>query len=170
MSQTGLFLLILAIIAIAKAQTDCDATMCSNVCKKEARGDGTCNGNSCDCLYSKKCSELWYMSCELACKGFNMDGGCNENDQCICKAELNPCPAWHCMEQCVQDPRAWECEFTEASIGAVQPVACLEYGPIQTCGCLCTYLVANSNQTLVKGGHHNSTFNYFLPSQVYAEK
>lgn len=160
MSHTGLFLIILAIIAIAKAQTDCDATMCSNVCKKETSGDGTCNGNSCDCSYGKKCSALVDVTCGIACKVFKMDGECDENDQCICKAELEPCPVWDCEEQCLEDPRAWECEL---AFGVVTPVACLEYGPIRTCGCLCTYLLANSRLAKI-GENHNSTFNYFLPS------
>lgn len=157
MLHTGLVLLnFLAIITIVKMQIECDSTMCTNVCEKETSGDGTCNGNSCDCSYGKNCSAMVEVTCGIACKGLDLDGECDENGQCICKAELEPCPLWDCEEQCLEDPRAVECELM---FGVVTPVACLEYGPIRTCGCLCTYLVTNRRSNSV----HKKTFNYYPP-------
>lgn len=127
--------MIFAIIAIHRVQSQCDPTMCTNVCQNKGLPTGNCNGNSCDCSYGKKCSEMVKLTCKLACKEIGLDGTCLQNDLCFCRAQLKVCLPSKCTQQCLADPRAKECQ---AAGGFVTAIACLQYGDVQTCGCLCT--------------------------------
>lgn len=154
MSYTVIFVLIFGIIAI-QVQSECDETMCSNVCNVCHLPGGTCIGNACDCFYGKNCTEMVDMICDVACDKLELKGECDEDGHCICKAELEPCPPWDCEEQCLEDPRAAECE---AMWGIVTPIACLKYGPVRTCGCLCTYPEDNSP---LRTSVRKNKFNYW---------
>lgn len=134
--SVGVFVLsvVVAMIVIVDA-LDCDEEMCNAVCSDTGGMNGTCKEDSCDCSYGKKCSEMVNLVCNLACGRLRLKGECDEAGWCICKAELELCLPTECYEQCLADPRAAQCE---AEFGFVTPVSCLEYGPIKTCGCLCT--------------------------------
>lgn len=135
MSHFGIFVLIFAIIGIHKVQSQCDPTLCDNVCQKKGMPAGNCNGNSCDCSYGKKCSAMVKLTCDLACKREGLVGVCLQNDFCFCRVRIMPCLPWKCTQQCQADPRAKECE---AAGGFVTAIGCMEYGNERTCVCLCT--------------------------------
>lgn len=128
MCSSCIFVLIFTFAVIHKAQSDCDPQMCNNVCEPMS---GICNGNSCDCSTNKKCSEMKELTCDVFCKQFKLEGECDD-DGCICKAELGFCTPilGDCEESCREDPRARECLWVNA-------IACVEYGPIETCVCEC---------------------------------
>lgn len=129
----GRFVCIVAVVAILEA-LECNQEICSNACGVWNL-NGTCKGNECYCSYGKKCSAMIETICEVACDQLDLSGECNDDGYCVCKAELEPCEIFECEEQCLADPRAIECE---ALGGVVTPTACIEYGPIRTCLCLCT--------------------------------
>lgn len=132
-NTVGIFVCIIAFVAILEA-LDCDPQMCSNVCGAFGL-NGTCKATECDCSYDKKCSMMVDTICDVACDKLHLKGECDDDGYCICKAELEPCAISECYEQCLDDPRALECE---SAGGVVTPIACVEYGPLRTCGCLCT--------------------------------
>lgn len=150
------FLLIFATIPIFEAQIVCDPDMCNTVCQNRHMGSGTCHGGSCDCSSGKKCSELLDITCDAFCQLYKLKGECDA-DHCVCKAELELCKVdgWaECEESCEEDPRGKACV---ASGGIVSVIACLEYGPITTCGCLCTRFGTERRLTSVG----KSKFNHF---------
>lgn len=148
MKYIGIFILICAMISIAKAQSWCDPSMCNKICSA-SNMNGKCKGNECDCSSGKSCSTKNQIECEIFCHIYKLKGECDEN-QCICKAELKPCLPIKCTEQCIRDAPP-ECRFC-----IVTPLVCMEYGPIQTCGCLCTCPWANTNRQF-------NEINNFLP-------
>lgn len=163
-SHTGIFVLILGIIMICNAQSECDQAMCNNVCNTFGL-NGTCNGaNRCDCFQGEKCSEMVNVTCDLFCNVYKLDGECDDNGNCICKAELEVCLPFECQEQCEEDPRAEECA---ALGGIVTAIWCLEYGPITTCGCLCEIL--KTNMRLLQSESKNK-LNYFVPVKTKKSK
>lgn len=136
MSYTVIFTLLFAIVVISKA-SDCDPEMCNNVCQI-VKFNGTCEGNECYCSFDKSCLDVVcdYV-CEHLAEDWHLKGECDANDMCRCKAELEVCSVWDCEAQCMADPRGEECI---AEGGILTPDFCLDYGPIRTCGCLCTIL------------------------------
>lgn len=135
MSYIITFTLIFAIIVTSNAQNQCNSEVCNNIC--QAGGlNGTCQGNDCDCSFNKSCLDV---VCDFVCDQLDLglEGECDDNNFCICKAKLEVCPTWDCEEQCLEDIRAEECI---AEGGVVTPDWCLDYAKIQTCGCLCTIL------------------------------
>lgn len=132
MSHSIVLIFIFAITVIHTAQSECDTTMCTKLCQKSNLPTGTCNGNSCDCSYGKKCS-LMTLSCKAACKRFNLDGSCLD-DVCVCRIPIKMCFPLACTQQCLDDPRAKECS---AAGGFVTPFACWMYGDDQICVCVC---------------------------------
>lgn len=158
MSCAGIFILILAIITIHRAQSECNPQMCNNVCTGIGLDGGVCNGNECDCKYGEKCSKLIELSCDYLCDKLELKGECDKNDSCICKAELEICLPFKCQEQCEEDPRAAECHSIG---GVVTAIGCIKYGPIKTCGCLCTYLEANGRLVTDR----ENKFNYFVQAK-----
>lgn len=154
MSFIGIFVFIFAIIKIQNA-LQCDQTMCSNICQSAFHMNGTCKGNECDCSDGEKCSVMVEKTCEYVCDKLKLKGECDENGYCICKAELEFCAPWDCEEQCLEDPRAKECELAG---GVVTPIACMKYAWIKTCGCLCTRPAGNNRSYSVD----KNPFNHFL--------
>lgn len=161
MSHPIIFMLIFAIIAIHKAQSECDPTMCTNDCQNKGMSAGNCNGDSCDCSFGKKCSEMVKLTCKIACKEKDLVGMCLQNDLCFCRASIKLCAPTECTQQCLDDPRAKECQ---AAGGFVTPIACAKYGDVKTCGCLCTLPLTNSQ---LNSDHDLSSelFRYNVTSQ-----
>lgn len=155
----GIFLLIITIIPIHRAQIVCDSTMCNNVCTLDGHmSSGTCVGNTCECSSGKKCSGLDDVVCVAVCKSAKLKGHCADG-QCICRAELEPCGVNKCSAQCLNDPRARECILAGC---VVIPLFCLKYGPTQTCGCLCQCPYAEINKQFTNiAGETNGRFAYF---------
>lgn len=153
MTNASIFVLFLA-ITIHEAQSQCNGEMCNVICTELDSGPGFCDGNECDCSTSKKCSE-W--ACDKICDQIKLQGKCDDNGMCTCTAKLVPCMAWDCVKQCLEDPRTAQCE---AQGGFVTPIACMKYGWIRTCGCLCTLPGTSSRVITV----HENKFNYFLPA------
>lgn len=163
---TGIFMLFLTICTICYAQNQCDPTMCDNVCESWGL-EGTCDGTDrCDCSLGEPCSALVNTTCDLLCKTVELDGECDDDGNCICKAELEVCLPTECEEQCQEDPRTEECE---AAGGFVTPIWCLEYGPIKTCGCLCTLLDTKGQFLNTNSGPKNK-LNYFVPGKMKQPK
>lgn len=154
MPYAGIFVLLFAIIAIHEAQSQCNGAMCETICNELDSGTGICVGNECDCSSGKKCSEMIDVACDAICDKIKLQGKCDDNGICTCTAKLVPCFPWECQTQCLDDPRAAECE---ALGGFVTAVGCLKYGWIRTCGCLCTLFGTNTSFYEAK---YN---NYFLP-------
>lgn len=132
MSYTRLFVLIFAIIAIHKVQSelnfgsgDCNSETCNDVCNNFSM-DGTCVRNECRCSTNKKCIDV---ACDAVCSVVDLDGECDENDLCICKAELELCWPTECLEGCIEHQPPG-CLWVYADF-------CMKYGPIQTCHCVC---------------------------------
>lgn len=86
------------------------------------------------------------VACDVACKALDMDGECDDNDNCVCKATPEFCNPLDCYESCLSDPRAIGCIL-------VVPDWCVSYGPFKFCGCICYrygrggYLGQNYNVT-----------------------
>lgn len=138
------------ILSICQIKSDCDIETCKNVCEI-FHMNGTCHGNECDCSSDKNCLDI---VCDKVCGVVDLDGECDENNQCICKAELHFCSGedWEkCNESCHEDSRAKGCLFVET-------VACLKYGPVLTCGCICwTWVEVTKSKQL--SARYNLTLN-----------
>lgn len=143
MFRAELFVLLFAIIAIYKVQSDCNSDACSGVCETMDMS-GTCNEDNCDCLSDKGCS---IVACGAYCKLFNLHSECNDDGQCICKAPLDPCSPSHCMQQCHKDPH---CRIAI-------PTACVKYGPVRVCFCHCI----RKNFKYLQPNYRKNTFNLF---------
>lgn len=151
-SFTIISMLAFAIIGILKADIVCDEGMCEDTCKTWDL-NGRCVGNGCKCSNGKKCSELIGVTCGYLCGKLNLhlDGECDENGICVCKAKLKPCDSlFECVKQCADDPRTRDCIM-------VTPVFCMWYGPIHACGCLC-YMPGNDSRL---NGVNKKTFYSF---------
>ena len=159
MSHSIIFMLAIAIITIHNVKSECDSTMCTNVCRNKGFPAGNCNGNACDCSYGKKCSAMVKLTCKLACKRFDLNG-VSLQDFCFCRASIKFCFPMECLQQCLDDPRAKECQ---AAGGIVTPVACLKYGDVRTCGCLCT-LPGDKSQ--LNSNSSSELFRYAVISQM----
>lgn len=129
----GIFLLFCATIPIYKAEIDCDAATCDNSCKRFGLENGVCRNNTCSCSTDKQCSKLSNVTCDVTCMLLNSNGECVD-DKCVCKQENKLCLPTECREQCQEDPRFILCVLAG---GAMIPNFCMEYGPLQTCGCTC---------------------------------
>lgn len=140
MSHSIVLILVFATIAIYKVQSECDQQMCTNICQERGFPAGNCNGNSCDCSYSKKCSEMVKFTCQIFCKRYDMVGVCLQNDFCFCRASIKLCVPTECTQQCLNDGRAAECMATG---GVVIPVGCVKYADIRTCVCMCQRLATD---------------------------
>lgn len=130
MSYSGIFVLIFAIISIHKVQSECssegcNSDVCNDVCEHFSM-NGTCVGGECCCSTAKKCIDY---ACDKACSLLKLKGECDDNDQCICKPELDPCSAAECEGPCIED--------APPGCLIVLPDFCLDYGPIRTCSCIC---------------------------------
>lgn len=139
MSYTVLFVLLSAML-VTCAKGQCDADTCNAVCQSFDL-NGTCRGNECDCSLDKNCLDV---VCDTACGVFDLKGECDDNDRCFCKAELEMCKSdnWiDCENGCVEHAPP-ECIFVHAG-------ACLKYGPVLTCGCIC-YTWLNKFQFISK--------------------
>jgi len=152
MSCIGIFLLFFVIITINEAQGQCNEERCDVICNQLDFGVGFCDVNECVCSNSKKCSELIDETCDMTCHKIRLPGKCDDNDLCTCTAKVVSCWPLECQHQCLTDPRAADCE---AQGGFVTALACLKYGWIKTCGCLCTLPGTDSV--------HVKKFNYILP-------
>lgn len=125
MSYTGIIVLIFAIIATCKVRSACDTDICNDACNRCGMNGGTCKGNDCECSSGKSCLDV---VCDAICSVAELTGEC-ENNQCICKAEIEPCGLDECVEPCIQNAPPG-CIF-------VEPLSCMKFGPITSCGCLC---------------------------------
>lgn len=141
MSHSIIFMLLFATVAIHRVHSECNPIMCTNVCVGKGFPAGNCNGNSCDCSYSKKCSDMGSFTCQLFCKRYDLVGVCLQNDFCFCRASISLCIPTECTQPCSDDPKGRECRATG---GVVIPIGCAKYGDVKTCVCMCARLTANS--------------------------
>lgn len=89
-------------------------------------------GNDCECLSGKSLE----VACDAICNVTKLKGEYEDN-QCICKAELELCGLDECIELSRENAPP-ECIFLE-------PFLCMEYGPLFTeydCICYTWYIKA----------------------------
>lgn len=131
MFNTVVFVLISAMIVIC-VQSGCDEKACTETCKKFGL-DGKCNViDKCDCDSGQSCIN---MICKAFCEPFDLKGECIAH-QCICRAELELCypNEWSQCEIGCWEHKPPQCIY-------VQVEACLKYGPVLNCDCLCFTLL-----------------------------
>lgn len=124
--------IIIAIVAvIQQVHCVCDLDNCNNLCTVFSM-KGVCDGNVCNCEEGEKCSAMKDLTCNYICDKAGLDGECDKDDGCVCKASIGFCDGilGNCQESCEEDSRSKECLY-------VQATSCIKYGPIEFCSCLC---------------------------------
>ncbi|KAL3288805.1 hypothetical protein HHI36_003238 [Cryptolaemus montrouzieri] len=116
--------------SISTTDDSCNKDKCLILCKKlQPEAEAVCSSTHigfCECKFNIPC-----LICSLVCKKAGLEAECDEDHGCRCSVKPEVCPPWDCSESCKNDPIAKTCSIMTA-------VACLKYGPMHFCTCLCT--------------------------------